>query len=194
MAIFGHDIGLPGSIRTPPDVLRYIPGMADTSSEHTGPPPRRIEIIARGLARRDGSVLLCRSVAGGHSYLPGGHVEPGESAADALAREFMEETGVETRVGPLLLAAEVRFTQDGRARHELDLVFHVEHARGDWPGAMPTLEPDIRFEWTPTDRLAEAGFVPACLRRFIQPAPTASRSTDGDTTEQPPIVWISANE
>ncbi len=53
-----------------------------------------IEVIARGLCIRDGKVLLCRHIKQAYNYLPGGHVEFGESATDALAREMMEEAGV----------------------------------------------------------------------------------------------------
>lgn len=52
---------------------------------------------------RDGRVLLCQRSADrawhpGVWDLPGGHVVPGESAADALVREVREELGV--RIAP----------------------------------------------------------------------------------------------
>gem|GEM_PF-6887474 len=51
---------------------------------------KHIEVIARGLIIANNALLLCRNVAGGYWYLPGGHVEPGESAAEALSRELVE--------------------------------------------------------------------------------------------------------
>jgi ADP-ribose pyrophosphatase YjhB (NUDIX family) len=44
------------------------------------------------------SVLLTRRVDNGEWCLPGGGVEPGESMAEACAREFFEETGLKVRV------------------------------------------------------------------------------------------------
>ncbi len=87
---------------------------------------RHIEIIARGVVERDGRILLCRNIQAGYYYLPGGHVESGESAAAALAREFVEETGLNARVGAHVLTAEVAFTRSNRVIHEVNLVFHVE--------------------------------------------------------------------
>ena len=47
-------------------------------------------------------VLLTRRTDNGRWCLPGGGMEPGESAAEACAREVLEETGLEVRVGRLI--------------------------------------------------------------------------------------------
>ncbi len=47
-------------------------------------------------------VLLTRRGDNGRWCLPGGHMEPGESAAEACARELREETGLRAHVGRLI--------------------------------------------------------------------------------------------
>jgi ADP-ribose pyrophosphatase YjhB (NUDIX family) len=42
-------------------------------------------------------VLLTQRADNGHWCLPGGHMEPGESAAEACEREVLEETGLTVR-------------------------------------------------------------------------------------------------
>lgn len=136
-----------------------------------------IEVIARGLVRRDDSVLLCRSVKHGYRYLPGGHVEAGESAAEAVAREFAEECGLTVQVGLLIGVLELRFDQGGRERHEYTLVFHVEH-RNLATAGIKSREPKIAFDWIPLADLEKADLRPAQLGSWIREMAAArGRST-----------------
>jgi len=108
-----------------------------------------IELIARGLIIHGSSVLLCKAKQGGYYYLPGGHIEKGESAPEAVRREILEETGLESTVGEFLLATELHFTQNGKRKHELTLVFHVEHLDGapEPPAPVPSAEDHLEFLW-----------------------------------------------
>ncbi|MBY0262673.1 MAG: NUDIX domain-containing protein, partial [Phycisphaerales bacterium] len=92
--------------------------------------PAAIEFIARGVLIAGSRVLLCRNLKHDYLYLPGGHVEFGESAAAALAREFLEEAALPVRVGPLALVSEGTFATKRRGHHEVNLVFHVEQTGG----------------------------------------------------------------
>ena len=47
-------------------------------------------------------ILLVRRADNGRWAVPGGFMEPGESAAEACAREVVEETGLQVRVGRLI--------------------------------------------------------------------------------------------
>ena len=52
-------------------------------------------------------VLRGRDPGRGRWSLPGGRIEPGESAAEAAAREVREETGLEVEVGELLASVDL---------------------------------------------------------------------------------------
>lgn len=79
------------------------------------PPPeseKPAPVECAGAVVRDdaGRLLLIRRgrpPAAGLWSLPGGRIEPGETAAEAAAREVREETGLEVLVGPVLITAVV---------------------------------------------------------------------------------------
>lgn len=57
---------------------------------------------------------------------PGGGVEPGEATANALRREFMEETGLKIDVGEFLFINEFI----GQPLHAIELFFKVDIVKG----------------------------------------------------------------
>ncbi|MCB9846160.1 MAG: NUDIX domain-containing protein [Phycisphaeraceae bacterium] len=129
----------------------------------------QIEVIARGVASGPRGILICRNVKHGYLYLPGGHIEFNETGATALAREFLEETGLKIEVGPLLLVHESRFTQNGKARHEVNLVFHVEHSQ--LPEVVPSIESHIAFDWVPPTEIAGSRLLPEAIRPWLAECP-----------------------
>jgi len=146
---------------------------------------KRIEVIARGLWRKNGRVLLCRDVDRGHAYLPGGHVNPMELAEVALVREFIEECGVPVSVGPPLLCWEARFLQAGKPKHELTVVFHVEQQRGGPdPDVIESREEGISFEWADSHALPQVGVVPAPVARWAANKALDDRSLDWLTIDE----------
>ena len=116
-----------------------------------------IETIARGVAIVDGSILVCRAKGGKSSYLPGGHIEFGETAREALVREIREELGVESETGRFLGAVENSFMQHGRPHAEINLVFELKFAGKPEAAAK---EDWIEFEWVRLGELAKANLLP----------------------------------
>lgn len=122
-----------------------------------------IETIARGVCERDGKLLLCRAKGGTSTYLPGGHIEFGETGREALVRETREELGVESRTGRFLGALENSFLQHGKKHAEINLVYEL--ILGDGVAEMPTAVEDwIEFEWVPLDSLEKANLLPVAFR------------------------------
>ena len=120
-----------------------------------------IEIIARGVCVQEGKILLCKAKGGATTYLPGGHVEFGETGRQALVREVKEEMGVDAETGAFLGVVENAFEQHGKPHAEVNLVYELKipaatlaRACEDW----------IEFEWRDLARLDD--LLPAAFRRL----------------------------
>ncbi len=121
------------------------------------------EIIARAVIRRDGQLLLARQRTRSWSFLPGGHVEPGERVEVALVRELAEELGTGARVASFVGAVEHGYVEDGVTHHEINFVFDVAI-----DAAEPVSQEDhLEFHWLPLDQLTEADVRPGALRNAL---------------------------
>ena len=125
-----------------------------------------IEIIARGVCIREGRLLLCRAKGGKTTYLPGGHVEFGETGRQALVREVREELGAASETGAFLGCVENAFLQHGKPHAEVNLVYALDvPSLRDATGALlpPVAQEDwISFEWRPLSDLGD--LLPAAFR------------------------------
>ena len=128
-----------------------------------------IETIARGVCIVDGRLLLCKAKGGSTTYLPGGHIEFGETGRQALVREMQEETGLAAETGRFLGCLENSFLQHGKPHAEINLVYEMTvadldvEAKEDW----------IEFLWCPLSELESANLLPAEFRRLgADPAAT----------------------
>ena len=119
-----------------------------------------IETIARGVCVKDGKVLLCRAKGGHSTYLPGGHIEFGETGRQALVREVREELGVASETGAFLGAVENAFQQHGKPHAEINLVYELKIDAA----AVASQEDWIEFVWCDLSQLDAANLLPEAFR------------------------------
>ncbi|MCC6659545.1 MAG: NUDIX domain-containing protein [Phycisphaerales bacterium] len=142
---------------------------------------RQIELIARAAIFRDGRVLLCRNVESGYLFLPGGHVEFGESALAAVARELQEEAGIAVVVGGCAMVDENAFqAANGRRHHEVNVVFHVELV--DPAAEIRSRESHIEFLWADLAAVVDLDLRPDAHRAWLASGAAAEGGTE----------WVSA--
>jgi 8-oxo-dGTP diphosphatase len=128
---------------------------------------------AFAIVDRDGRIALVRVTfdgGGGRTDLPGGGLDPGETAAQAAARECGEEAGLVIAVGALVTRADHYFVNEmGEAKNTRGEFFAASLVRED-----PALkvENDHALEWVDPheallrlDRESHVWAVCAWLRR-----------------------------
>ena len=129
---------------------------------------KHIETIARGVCVIDGKVLLCYPKDRSSSYLPGGHIEFGETGREALVREMKEETGLDATAGELLGVVESSFMQKGEKHCEINLIYamkvEVEERGRQWN--VPSCEDWICFDWVDCDKLDSANLLPPEMKPY----------------------------
>lgn len=128
------------------------------SSRPAAPPePRTVRQVVVGLILRGDEVLICQrrpdQPLASKWEFPGGKIEPGETAEQALRRELTEELGIEAVIGTRV--AHVRHNY--RSGGAVDLQFFLVR---DYSGQIENLIfQDVR--WAPLRHLPEYDFVTA---------------------------------
>ena len=123
-----------------------------------------IEFIARAVIRRGDEVLLAHRIGEANTFLPGGHVEPGEYARDALRRELSEELGVDSVIGDFIGVIEHKFTdRKGRRYEEVNLIFEASIEARDVASA----EGHLEFIWAKPGEFKVRTLLPSSLQGLL---------------------------
>lgn len=133
---------------TPPNVPQF--GQPEPGQSY---PDRPAGFV---VAERDGRIAVVRVTFPGGSRLdlPGGGVDPGETAAEAAARECGEEAGLKVEVGACLGRADHYFVNPKGKHHNTRGEFFEATVAAEAPELKT--EDDHSLEWrTPHQALAE---------------------------------------
>lgn len=112
-----------------------------------------------GVVIKDGRVLLARHTYGGGKgklIVPGGYVQFGERAEDAVCRELMEETGIKVKVNKLIA---VRFNEK-----DWYAAFSAEYLSGE---PVPDYDEISEVLWLDIDEALNRDDVPSLSKELI---------------------------
>ncbi len=134
---------------------------------------KNIHALARAIIIDQGHILLAHhpSWKQGHYYLPGGHIEHGESAQQTVLRELDEEIGIAFTIGRFLGCLEYSFYANLGTKvchtHEYNFLFLAESSEMK-AGVIPVQkEEHVAFAWAPLENLGSINLLPAPLIQLI---------------------------
>ena len=142
---------------------------APTQTNVTGyTPGMKLRNSAKGVVVHEGRVLLTRCVdhTGDWYCCPGGGQEPGETLAQAVRRECLEETGALVNVGEMLCVLEFHDQHNGN--HAIEFYFACTLEGGEiGMGATPDTG-QVAVEWIAPHQLKSIDLRPADLAPVIR--------------------------
>lgn len=125
-----------------------------------------IHLIARILLVQEDSVILCKVPGASWYFLPGGHVEDGESVKTAIARELKEEvTGTGYEIKDFIGACENVFELDTEhLQHEMNITFEVTVPKDV---VVRSKEDHIEFESVKLNTIKDLKILPKTMKDGI---------------------------
>jgi 8-oxo-dGTP diphosphatase len=135
----------------------------------------------RALIIDNDSVLLTNS-GKKYTFLPGGHVELGESIPLALQRELKEELGVDSQITKYLGSVEHAWDVNEVRHIEVNHIFEVKCPELNKDSDPKSLEEHLHFKWVNVKDLNKVNFEPTPLIKLIEKYMNGDQSTWWATT------------
>ncbi len=131
-----------------------------------------IHVLARAVIVDQDHLLVCKTLDLPISFyfLPGGHVEHGESAEDAVRRELLEESGAQCTIKRFLGCLEYSFEPGHSSichNHEYNFFFEAESDVLKIGKPIARLEDHIELIWIPLREIEFTDFRPEPLKTLI---------------------------
>ena len=132
----------------------------------------KIHILSRAVIIDQNHILLCTTLdlPRNFYFLPGGHIEHGESAEKALLRELEEETGAQCRIKRFLGILEHSFEPGHNSichNHEYNLFFEVESVNLKRDNILKKCEKHIELSWIPLSQIGKIDLRAESLSKLI---------------------------
>lgn len=133
---------------------------------------RNIHVLSRAVVIDQGHILLCKTLdlPVPFYFLPGGHVEHGESVEATVLRELEEEAGVKGTVKRLLGCLEHHFEPGHNSichNHEYNFIFEVTSPFLCSQVKVPQRETHIELQWIEMKTLSHIDFRPDLLKILL---------------------------
>ncbi|KXY38691.1 DNA mismatch repair protein MutT [Bacillus cereus] len=139
--------------------------------------------IVRAIMIKDEKLLVAEYI-GHHYFLPGGHVEIGESAENALIRELREELGVTCSIKQFLGVIENQWQAKETLHHEINHIFEIDSNELKSDFTPISKESHLAFHWIDFNK-ENINFY------TIMPTPSVKELLERKLSDELLTCWIS---
>ncbi|ETT83541.1 NUDIX domain-containing protein [Bacillus mycoides] len=139
--------------------------------------------IVRAIMIKDEKLLVAEYI-GYHYFLPGGHVEIGESAENALIRELREELGVTYSIKQFLGVIENQWQAKETLHHEINHIFEIDSNELKSDFTPISKESHLAFHWIDFNKENINSYT-------IMPTPSVKELLEKKLSDELLTCWIS---
>ncbi|MBK5447552.1 NUDIX domain-containing protein [Bacillus sp. TH22] len=139
--------------------------------------------IVRAIMIQDEKLLVAEYI-GNHYFLPGGHVEIGESAENALIRELREELGVTCSIKQFLGVIENQWQVKETLHHEINHIFEIDSNELKSDFTPISKESHLAFHWIDFNKENINSYT-------IMPTPSVKELLERKLSDELLTCWIS---
>lgn len=139
--------------------------------------------IVRAIMIQDEKLLVAEYI-GHHYFLPGGHVEIGESAENALIRELREELGVTCSIKQFLGVIENQWQAKETLHHEINHIFEIDSNELKSDFTPISKESHLAFHWIDFNKENINSYT-------IMPTPSVKELLERKLSDELLTYWIS---
>lgn len=125
----------------------------------------KLQICVRGVLLSGTKILVAHSKGSSNTFLPGGQIEPGERAEEALRRELKEELDLNITVQRYLGAIEQTFTENNQQHHGINHFFLMESDVNF--ELLKSKEVHLEFFWIESGETEKMNLMPSPLQNLI---------------------------
>ena len=133
---------------------------------------KSIHVLSRAVIVDQGHILVCKTMdlSPGFFFLPGGHIEHGESAEEAVLRELQEEANATCSISRLLGCLEYNFPPGHSSichNHEYNFIFEAHSDDLKLEKSIDRMEKHIKLMWVPLHSIDTIDFRPEPLKKIL---------------------------
>jgi 8-oxo-dGTP diphosphatase len=128
---------------------------------------KKFHNLARAVIVKSDHILVAHEIGAANTFLPGGHIEIGESVEATLIREVFEEIGQKAVIGKYLGAVEYVWDDSNGSNFEMNHLFTL-----DVPGISPQENPrsnekHLEFYWVKLRELRNHNLLPEKIKKLL---------------------------